>query len=141
MRLFRPFTEYPQIKLEKDQLSSQSEVMIDSTERGEGSLEYGMLGFDDSSDEDKIEKYMGEVEWSYLAPHLVNGALFHLDSSLDLVETAKLFTEDDKNGVQALLKKGDLTKMDHLHAEWFEKNPQTFSAVVVTPFVLCQPAK
>ncbi len=114
--------------------------MSDLDEEKKSSLEYGVLGFDESSDDEKIEKYMGKVEWSYLLPHLKSGSLLYLDPSLDLVETAKYFTSDDKDTVQALLKKGDLVKMDHLHAEWFEKNSQTFSAVVVTPFVLCQPA-
>ncbi len=115
--------------------------MSDSDPENKSNLDYGVLGFDERSDDDKIEKYMGEVEWSYLLPHLKSGVLFYLDPTLDLVETAKFFTSDDKDAVQALLKKGDLVKMDHLHAEWFEKNAQTFSAVVVTPFVLCQPAK
>lgn len=104
-------------------------------------MPYQMLGDDALSEEQRIEKYTGEVDWSYLAPHLRAGVLYHLDPSIELSEAAQHFVKDDSDAVQALMKKGDLTKMDHLHAEWFEKNPQHFTAVVVSPFVLCQPVK
>lgn len=104
-------------------------------------MPYGMLGDDAMTDEQKIEKYTGDVDWSYLSPHQRAGVLFYVDPEKDLGEVARLFVKDDKDAVLALRKSGDLVLMDHLHAEWYAKNPQTFMAVVVAPFVLCQPLR
>lgn len=102
-------------------------------------MPYGMIGDDALSDDEKIAKYTGDVDWSYLAPHQRAGVLYYVDAEQDLGDVAKAFVEDDASAVAALRKKGDIVLMDHLHAEWFAKNPQVFMAVVVAPFVLCQP--
>lgn len=102
-------------------------------------LEYGMLGEDGSSDEEKIAKYTGDVDWSYLRPHFKTGNMIYVDSEMDLQEVAEAFVKDDKAQVQAWLKKADLVKPDTLHAEWWEHDQTRFTAVVITPFVLAQP--
>ena len=94
---------------------------------------------DDLTQEERLEKYTGPVDWSYLAPHQKLGHLYHLDLSQNLADVGKLFIHDKREAVDALLKSGDLTLMGDLHAEWFVKNPQMFTAVIVTPFIICQP--
>lgn len=102
-------------------------------------LQYGMLGEDAMSDDEKIAKYTGDVDWSYLKPHFKAGNLIYVDPELDLKVVAQAFTNDDKEQVQAWLKQADLVKPDHLHAEWWEHDQPEFIAVIVNPFVLAQP--
>lgn len=102
-------------------------------------MKYAMLGEDASSDEDKIEKFTGEVAWSYLKPHAERDALIWVDPALDLAEVAKAFTDDDSERVANWLGHGDLVKVGELHAKQWEDGDECFLAVVVTPFVLMQP--
>lgn len=102
-------------------------------------LNYGILGEDGMTNEEKIAKYTGDVDWEYLKPHYKTGAMIYVDPTLDLKEVAQAFTEDDKAKVEAWLKKADLVKPSHLHADWWEHDQPRFNAVVVNPFVLAQP--
>lgn len=102
-------------------------------------LQYGILGEDQSSAEEKIAKYTGDVDWAYLKPHYKSGAMIYVDPELSLTEVAEAFTKDDKSQVQAWLKSADLVKPSHLHEEWWEYDQTRFIAVVITPFVLAQP--
>lgn len=104
-----------------------------------GPMEYGMLGDDGMSQEDKIAKYTGDVDWSYLRPHFKAGAMIYVDPTLDLQQVAQAFHQDDKKAVDAWMKTADLVKPSSLHAEWWEHDQTRFTAVVVTPFVLAQP--
>ena len=103
------------------------------------SLNYGMLGEDRASTADKLAKYTGEVGWDYLKPHFESGVLFFVDSTLTLESVAEAITQDRKDQVTTWLKTGDLVKIEELHAQQWEDSPLLFRALVVTPFVLCQP--
>ena len=103
-------------------------------------MRYGMLGEDTSSTEDKLEKYTGTVGWSYLKPHFESGALLYVDPSLNISEVGQALANDDKSKIEAWLQSGDMIKPDQLHVQWWEQNPQDFKALVVSPFVLMQPA-
>ena len=102
-------------------------------------LQYDILGEDSSSHEEKIAKYTGEVDWSYIKPHYKSGAMIYVDPVLELSEVAEAFTSDNKTQVQAWLKSADLVKPSHLHEDWWEHDQTRFTAVVITPFVLAQP--
>jgi len=102
-------------------------------------LQYDILGDDQSSAADKIAKYTGEVDWSYIKPHYKSGAMIYVDPELNLTEVAEAFTKDDKSKVQDWLKSADLVKPSHLHEDWWEHDQTRFTAVVITPFVLAQP--
>ena len=102
-------------------------------------MKYGVLGDDEMSQEDKVAKYTGDVDWEYLKPHFKGGAMIYVDPSLDLKEVATAFTEDDKEKVGAWMKAADLVKPGPQHADWWEYDKSRFMAVVVNPFVLAQP--
>lgn len=102
-------------------------------------LKYDILGENGMSEDDKIAKYTGDVDWEYMKPHYQSGAMIYVDPSLDLKVVAKAFSDDQKEQVQAWLKKADLVKPDHLHADWWEHDQTRFNAVVVNPFVIAQP--
>lgn len=91
------------------------------------------------SDAEKLEKYSGDVDWSYLKPHYEAGAMIYVDPELDLKSAGLAFTEDDKEQVQAWLKSGDLVQPCDLHVEHWLKTKTRFNAMIVRPFVLAQP--
>ena len=104
-------------------------------------MRYGMIGEDTDSTKDKLEKYTGQVDWQYLKPHFESGALLYVDPRLEITEVGQALTDDDKEKIQAWMKTGDLVKPSDPHAAWWEENPQEFTALVVSPFVLMQPAE
>ena len=103
-------------------------------------MRYGMLGEDAQSTPEKLEKYTGIVDWEYLKPHFESGALIYVDPILEITEVGQALADDDKAKVESWLKAGDLVKPSEPHAKWWSENPQEFTALVVSPFVLMQPA-
>jgi len=102
-------------------------------------MKYGMLGDDESSMEEKLSKYTGEVDWSYLKPHYESGVLLFVDPELKLEKVGAVISEDEKATVEGWMKSGDLVKIEALHAMQWEDGKTTFEALVVSPFVLCRP--
>ncbi|HAV12316.1 MAG TPA: DUF2288 domain-containing protein [Opitutae bacterium] len=94
---------------------------------------------DHSSDLDKLEKYSGDVDWTYLKPHYEAKSMVYVDPALDLKEAGLAFTNDDKDQVQAWLKSGDLVQPCDLHVEHWIEVKTRFNAMIVRPFVLAQP--
>jgi len=94
---------------------------------------------DRSTDAEKLEKYSGDVDWSYLAPHYRAGNMIYVDPALDLKAAGLAFTEDAKDRVHAWLKSGDLVRPCDLHAEHWQREGTRFNAMIVRPFVLAQP--
>ena len=94
---------------------------------------------DTLSQTEKLEKYSGEVDWSYLKPHFEAGNLIYVDPSLDLKAAGLVFAKDDQLQVQKWLQCGDLVQPCELHAEHWGKEKARFQAMVVRPFILAQP--
>ncbi len=105
----------------------------------DATMRYAMLGEDHSTDLEKLEKYTGEVDWSYIKPHFLSGALVYVDPGLSLTEVGKAFAEDRVDLVTAWKKTGDLVTPSQPHADYWESSGARFTALVVSPFVLIQP--
>lgn len=112
--------------------------MNDSNNQPE-EMNYGVLGEDTQSTPEKLEKYTGLVDWEYLKPHFDSGALLFVDTCLNITHVGQALADDDKEQIEAWLKTGDLIKPSEPHAKWWQENPQQFTALVVSPFVLMQP--
>jgi len=102
-------------------------------------MNYGVLGQDTQSTPEKLDKYTGVVDWEYLKPHFDSGVLIYVDPCLLITEVGQALADDDKKKTQAWLKSGDIVKPSDLHVNWWLENPQEFTALVVSPFVLMQP--
>ncbi len=96
-------------------------------------------GEDRSSDEDKLEKYSGNVDWGYLKPHFEAGSMIYVDPTLDLKTAGLAFANDDQAQVKAWLKSRDLVQPCELHATHWAESDTQFNAMIVRPFVLAQP--
>jgi hypothetical protein len=94
---------------------------------------------DNSSDEEKLEKYSGNVDWSYLKPHFEANSMIYVDPALDLKTAGLAFAKDDQTQVNAWLKSGDLVQPCELHAKHWQTSDTRFNAMIVRPFVLAQP--
>lgn len=103
------------------------------------SLNYTMLGRDEESVEDKLAKYLGEVDWSYLKPHYERDTLYFVDPSLDLAVAGAAMAQDDSDKIKGWLGTADLVKIGALHAMQWEEAEVHFEALVISPFVLCRP--
>ena len=88
---------------------------------------------------EKLEKYSGEVDWSYLRPHFEAGNMIYVDPCLDLKTAGLAFSEDDQAQVKKWLHSGDLVQPCELHAEHWQKEKTQFQAMIVRPFILAQP--
>ena len=102
-------------------------------------MKYALLGEDHSSDEEKLEKFTGEVNWSYLRPHYQSGVLFFVDPSLKLQHVGAAISADETDLVKVWMKAGDMVKIGSLHAAQWEGTEAVFEALVVSPFVHCRP--
>jgi len=112
---------------------------MSSEDQSSEEMKYDMVGEDQQGTQDKLEKYTGVVDWDYLKPHFTSGALIYVDPCLEITTVGKAVAEDEKGKIEAWLKSGDLLIPSELHQEWWEQNPQEFTALVVSPFVLMQP--
>jgi hypothetical protein len=95
---------------------------------------------DDSGIREKLAHDIGEVPWSYLAPHAAAGSLVFVDPMLTLEDVGFAISMNDSDRVQHWLKLGDLVKVEPIHAAQWEDGKTQFEALVVLPFVLCRPA-
>ena len=102
-------------------------------------MKYALLGEDRTSNEEKLEKFTGEVNWTYLRPHYQTGVLFFVDPTLKLQHVGAAISADETEQVKAWMKAGDLIKLGSLHAAQWEGTETVFEALVVSPFVLCRP--
>jgi hypothetical protein len=87
----------------------------------------------------KLANDIGEVPWSYLAPHAETGSLFFVDPTLALEDVGVAISTNETDRVQHWLKTGDLVKIKPIHATQWEDGKTEFDALVVLPFVLCRP--
>ncbi len=105
----------------------------------EQGMRYKMLGADEQNEQGKLEKYSGPVDWSSLKSHFQKDVLLYVDPSLQLKQVGEVLASDDKSQVELWLKTGNLLKPGTPHAEYWESSQTSFTAMVVSPFILIQP--
>ena len=102
------------------------------------SINYGMLQSDIPNNSQKLDKYVGEVSWEYLEPHLQSGSLIYIDNSLCIKDVGQALAKDDTKKVKQWLRAGDALKPGQAHAKYWNEANSTFIALVVSPFVIIQ---
>jgi hypothetical protein len=103
-------------------------------------MKYGLIGEDSQTIDEKLKKYSGIVDWNYIRPHYKNGNLVYVDPSLDIQSVGRAFSVDDKSLVKKWLDNGDLIIPSEPHETYWEKEKPNFLALIVSPFILIQPA-
>ena len=86
----------------------------------------------------KINAETGKIGWKELERHFARGVVITVDGSLDLVEVAARFAEDDRAKVERWLTSGKVRRTTPEDAQhWADNDPDLWS-VVVAPWVLVQ---
>ncbi|MDF1826178.1 MAG: DUF2288 domain-containing protein [Verrucomicrobiales bacterium] len=102
-------------------------------------LNYAVVNSEEITTSEKLEKYTGEIQWSYLKPHFDAGSLIWVSKELSLTEVGKAITDDESSQVASWKQEGHLVIPSDPHAEYWESIDAGFCALVVSPFVLIQP--
>jgi hypothetical protein len=87
----------------------------------------------------KLASDVGQVPWSYLAPHAAAGNLLFVDPTIPLEDAGAALSANQTEPIQHWLKSGDLLKIEAIHTAQWENGATEFEALVVLPFVLCRP--
>jgi len=102
-------------------------------------MEYGMVGDDGLTMEQRLEKYSGIATWEYLRAACMYEVLFYVDATLPLKTVANAFLDDEADQIKEWMLKGDIVKLEKLHLAHFDQDREKkFDALVVSPFVLCK---
>lgn len=87
---------------------------------------------------EKLNLETGRLGWSELQPHFARGVVISLDPTLDLIDVAMKFVQDDKNSIAAWLGQGLVRRATAMDARHWDASQPQFWAVVVAPWVLVQ---
>ena len=86
-----------------------------------------------------INNETSQIEWQELQRFFASGWLIYVSSTVNLLDVAVSFSQDDKEQVSRWLTSGDVAKVtDEQARQWHEENT-TFWSTVVKPWVLIQP--
>ena len=86
-----------------------------------------------------INNETSQIEWQELQRFFAGGWLVYVSSTVNLLDVAVSFSQDDKEQVSRWLTSGDVAKVtDEQARQWHEENT-TFWSTVVKPWVLIQP--
>jgi hypothetical protein len=86
----------------------------------------------------KLREGFGDSEWQDLAPHAARDALIVVHPSLDLLQVGEAIASDNAPLVSKWMNGGLVRKPTLEELERWNRatNPQTFSTLIVQPFVL-----
>jgi len=86
----------------------------------------------------KLHSETAQISWIELQRFFAQGVVINVDSSLDLVEVAMMFAEDESNKLKPLLESKKVEPPTNQQAiTWYESEAVLWS-VVVAPYVLVQ---
>lgn len=86
----------------------------------------------------KLNLETGKIAWPELQRYYARGVVIIVAKELDLVEVAKLITQDRKDKVQHLLQHGLIRHATDDDAREWNQSQQVFWALVIAPWVLVQ---
>ncbi len=88
----------------------------------------------------KVNLETARIAWRELQRFFASGGAIFVSPELDLVEVAYQISEDNKAQVQAWMEAGQVARVtDEQALAWYEQDADMW-AVVVSPYVLVQPA-
>ena len=93
---------------------------------------------DNDSNKEDILLETSTVPWHELQRLFAAGVVISIASELDLVETAYLMAQDDKQAIESLISQNKIQHVsDDQAKQWYADNTMLWS-VVVKPWVLVQ---
>lgn len=87
---------------------------------------------------EKLRSETAQISWLELQRYFAQGVVMNVNPSLNLVEVAMLFAQDESLSLKALLESAKVSLPSNDQArDWFKREALLWS-VVVAPFVLVQ---
>lgn len=86
----------------------------------------------------RLNAETGRLRWAELARHFARGTVIRVDATLDLVEVAARFAEDDRAAVERWLTEGTVRRAETADANRWARDDAALWAVVTAPWVLVQ---
>ena len=86
----------------------------------------------------KINAETGRLPWAALEKFFASGNLVHVDASLDLVDVAYEFSQDNAAETKRWMEAGLVARVSDDQARAFHTRNDEFWSVVVRPWVLIQ---
>ncbi len=90
---------------------------------------------------EKINQETSQILWAELQRFFASGLAIQVDSSLDLVDVAWRFAEDDKDQVEKWLQQKKIGPVADSQAQQWLDDDALVWAVVVKPWILVQDVK
>lgn len=87
---------------------------------------------------DRLNLETGRIRWSELQRHFARGVVIVVSETLDLVDIAAAFIDDDDQRVKNLMEKGLVRRAETGDATTWNAGNSEFWAVVAAPWVLVQ---
>ncbi len=88
--------------------------------------------------QEKLHSETAQISWLELQRFFAQGLVLNVEGSLDLVEVAMMFAQDQSNELAPFIESSKVVAPSNDQArDWFEKEVLLWS-VVVAPFVLVQ---
>ena len=88
----------------------------------------------------QLAEESGSIGWSELMRHFARGVVIRVDPSVELIDAAVCFVNDDTEQLSLWLTENTVAKASDDDARgWNDRQPQ-FQCVVVAPWVLVQEA-
>lgn len=91
--------------------------------------------------EEKLRSELEECSWAMLKEHQKRGAVFVIDSSLDIINVSMALATDDSEYVKKLMEQNQLKRpSDDQIDRWSENEDDYFAEfLIISPYVLIRP--
>ena len=87
----------------------------------------------------KLNRETSKIAWTELLPFFATGLAVYVSHKLDLIQVARVLSDDDKNQFEEWVKNGLVANVSDEQASAWHESKVTVWAVVIKPWVLVQP--
>lgn len=87
---------------------------------------------------EKLHSETAKMSWQELQPFFARGSVLHVSDSLDLIEVAMQFAQDQTESLRPQLEAGHIAAPSNEMARRWYQTEAVLWTVVVAPFVLVQ---
>ena len=85
-----------------------------------------------------LNRQTAKIAWSALEKFFAQGLVIQVDPTLDLIDVAVKFNEDDTHAIQEWLQSNQIRKVSDQQAATYHREDTMLWAVVIDPWVLVQ---
>ena len=87
----------------------------------------------------KLNRETSRIAWTEVLPFFATGLAVYVSHKLDLLQVARVLSDDDKNQFEEWVKSGLVANVSDQQASAWHEGKLNVWAVVIKPWVLVQP--